>query len=55
MKTIFERGKRDGITTAEAARRLAEERLQDARERRLRQPQLTIPNRLSQALIGAPS
>jgi leucine dehydrogenase len=54
MKTIFERATRDGITTAEAARRLAEERLHEARERRLRQPQLMIPNGLSHTMAGAP-
>lgn len=55
LRHIFERARRDGITTADAARRLAEERLQQARERRLKQPQLTIPNGFAHAMIGAPS
>jgi leucine dehydrogenase len=54
LKNIFERADADSITTAEAARRLAEERLSYARNRRIRQPQLTIPNGVMHTQIGAP-
>jgi leucine dehydrogenase len=54
LARIFERAWNDGITTADSARRLAEERLSKSRERRARQPALTIPNGIMHTQIGAP-